>query len=334
MTKSPDEWKYAPILVATNLERVTISRCKIKQWAIDNKTYVFKWKCLTARHINHPSAEAMQDILDKNAFFWQFWAPGVSSYLDNNINGDLALVNGAPVTMHSLTFDDPQKYQAILDEIEELRDSQGNPLPFGSEIEIEEPLAVNVVMEKSLDGKPLSRKRKLQMEKLAQFSAAYGIDNDHNSDKIILPLTTDMRKKSYSSTDQYSYCTGNFLVPVASVYVREPFPYDLAFSMTVHKAQGRTIYRVVIDLTDHPNSRSRMKYASIFVAMSRVRQRSHIRLLEKDPHLERHEAYEYLAQIKPDKYAAAFFHGFTEDPNSEDGDTWDPEKSLMYSRTS
>lgn len=73
----------------------------------------------------------------------------------------------------------------------------------------------------------------------------------------------------------------------------ELFPYDLGFSMTVHKAQGRTIYRVVIDLTDHPNSYGRMEYAAIFVAMSRVEMSDHIRLFEKDPLVHRSEPYEY-----------------------------------------
>ena len=41
--------------------------------------------------------------------------------------------------------------------------------------------------------------------------------------------------------------------------------------MTIHKAQGRTIPKVIVDLSCHPTKYAEMKFAAIFVVMSRVK---------------------------------------------------------------
>jgi len=83
-----------------------------------------------------------------------------------------------------------------------------------------------------------------------------------------------------SSSKCFTFCTKNMLSPIAKVYVQEPFPFDLAFVVTVHKTLRRTLKRVVVDLTHHPRCCCCMKCADIFVAMSRVAETDHIRLFE------------------------------------------------------
>ena len=110
------------------------------------------------------------------------------------------------------------------------------------------------------------------------------------------------------------------------VQVKEFFPYDLAFAMTVHNAQARTISGVVVDLTCHPRLVCCMKYGSIFVAMSCVQRRDHNRLLEKPTAFRQSQSSEYLEYIKPERYIAPFFHGY-----STDGSQWHPAYVLTYS---
>ena len=100
------DWKFAPILVSTNIERLSIIRYKASLWAKEHKTYVLKWKCRIGNEQNRPSECGMEQIMEKNAFFWQCWVPGANAYLPYNINGYLSLVNGAPVITHSLSFND------------------------------------------------------------------------------------------------------------------------------------------------------------------------------------------------------------------------------------
>ena len=313
----PEEWKYAPILVSTNTERLGISRMKACMWAKEHKTYVFKWACSTRGFVNRPQADTMSELKEDNAFFWQFFVPGVDAYLNHNINGDIALVNASQLKTHSLTLANEKKYQDVLRYIEDQN------IPFGSEIEIDPPVAVNMIVVQELDGKPLSTRRKKQMAKLQTFSRQYNIDS--KSRDIIIPLTPSMMPSSDDSWNKYTFCTGNTLAPIAQVKVKEKFPFDLAFSMTVHKAQGRTIKRVVVDLTDHPYPICRMKYAAVFVATSRIKKSKHIRLLEPITVQNRKKLYEYLPTLIPDPSIAPFLHGY-----SADGCPWDPNRALSY----
>jgi hypothetical protein len=108
--------------------------------------------------------------------------------------------------------------------------------------------------------------------------------------------------------------------------------------MTVHKAQGWTIKRVVLDLNFHSNHYSHMKFAAVFVALSHVKCWDHIRLLLHsrigqafDPQA----AYGYLVKLCPEHEASAFFHGFAIDSSASvladsRGATWDQSLALSY----
>ena len=326
LESSPEEWKFAPILVSTNTERLSIARQKAVLWAKENNTFVFKWKCKTRKAKNKPPPDDYNTTREKFAFFWQFWVPGAPCYLDHNINGSVALVNGAPLTTHSLTFANQSDYNHLLSTL------QNNDLPFGTEVEIEEPLAVNMIINGSLDNKPISQKRQQQLNRLRKISKKYNIDP--SSPEIILPIVSKM--KASSDYQIFHFKTGNILQPIASIEVKEPFPFDLAFAMTVHKAQGRTIYRVVVDLTNHPHTICCMKYAAVFVALSRVQHQSHIRLLEHKPGISteaRSSFYNYLLHLKQDRSAAAFLHGFqapSSSPPTSSENTLSPPLGLLW----
>ena len=119
-------------------------------------------------------------------------------------------------------------------------------------------------------------KRRKQLDILQVLSDQCNIDP--TSEDIILPITPSMT--SSEEWNRFSFCTGNLFSPIAQVSIQEQFPLELAFAMTVHKAQGCTIDHVVIDLTHHPQFACHMKHAATFVAMSRVHQKSHSHLLE------------------------------------------------------
>ena len=319
----PLEWKYAPVLVATNAERLNIARMKAQLWAVEHKTYLFKWRCKIGRQENRPGPDDMAKLCEEHAFFWQFFVTQAPYYLTNNINGELSIVNGTPVTGHSLTMHDKDTFDTILEQL-------GN-LDYGSEVEIEEPLAVNFSFDLALDGKKISKKRQCQLNCLKKYSNKYGLANKENPNEIILPITSSMSASGRKYT-KHPYMKQNLLSPIATVSVKEPFPFDLAFAITVHKAQGRTIKRVVIDLTKHPQQLSCMKYASVFVAMSRVKNSNHIRLLETSKVSARAPQYNYIDKLKPNKYIPPFLHGYNDhDEHSEPGVEWNPQLACDYS---
>jgi hypothetical protein len=150
---SGPEWLFAPVLVATNQERINITRQKFSLWAELHKTYVFKWKANLTRIVNSASPTLMIDIEEHNAFFWQYFVQGTSGFLTETINGELALVNGAPITMDSITFSSKQEHDMIKDRI------RRGDFNYGDEIVIETPACVNVEVCQSLDGKQVTKRR-------------------------------------------------------------------------------------------------------------------------------------------------------------------------------
>jgi hypothetical protein len=307
-------WKYAPVLVSTNKERLNIIRQKCRLWAQDHKTYVFKWKCSVQKQHNTPAPHFLERAYENNAFFWQYFVYGAPCNLNTNINADIALVNGTPATLHSLTFDDPQVFHDLLERLE-----QGS-VPFGKEIEIEAPLAVNVSIKESLDNKDVSSRRKLQLQQLQKLSLS--------KDDIVIPLTKNAGSHASKDFIKYSYRTTDRSSPFATIEVGQTMPYDIEFSITVHKAQGRTLQRIVIDLTEHPTTKGSMEFAAVFVAMSRVRCKDHIRLISHRQHVPS-EDYLYLEDLKPNIYVSGFYHGYSFSEHTYFS-AWDAAKALEY----
>jgi hypothetical protein len=326
------EWQFAPILVATNKERNNIIRHQSRLFGQHHGTYVFKWRVFEKKWKNKPHPQLLKKITDAEAFFWQYFVPGADAFITFNINPELGLANGSPVRCHSLGF----KKTAMIQAIKALIQGNGthNPLPFGSEIELHTPPdALFVEILPSLDDKEPTTKRKLQMSMLQTQS----IDNPEN--KIVIPI--EPVKESDKDRSQWkviAFKTHSSFSPIAEAEFRVPFPLEMAFAMTVHKAQGRTLSRVILALTQQPNTASQMKYAAIFVALSRVKHASHIRLLDHNYtsmslQQGRLRAYAYLTNLKPDEHVTLFYLGYTDQNGAWDPDKM-PKKSTQNSLTS
>ena len=63
------------------------------------------------------------------------------------------------------------------------------------------------------------------------------------------------------------------------VYTTRPVLFELGFSITIHKAMGKTIDKVILALSDRPSRFSQIHYNGFYVAMSRVKRGDDIRLL-------------------------------------------------------
>jgi hypothetical protein len=308
--ESASDWKYAPVLVSTNRERLDITQRQSILYAKDHGTYVFKWKSNLKGWVNKPSAMELPEIQDQNALFWQYFVPGAKAYLDTNVNNDLGLVNGSAVKCHSLVFSNATQIEAIRSLI---LGSDGNePLPPGSEIILEEPpVAINVAIEPTLDGKNPSKRRQCQLDVLRNHSVLHA--HDDPAEPIVIPIGPKKSSKS-DSKKTYKFRSKSVLAPISTVESYNMFPLDLAFSMTIHKAQGRTISRVVLALTNRPSSQLQMKFAAIFVAISRVQHTDHMRILYH-PHIGHYTAvakkyFKYLTELHPDKFVVQFYSGF------------------------
>ena len=58
-----------------------------------------------------------------------------------------------------------------------------------------------------------------------------------------------------------------------------PFPFELGFSITIHKAMGKTIDKVILELSDRQSRFVQIDCNVFYVAISRVKRGDDIRLL-------------------------------------------------------
>ena len=96
------------------------------------------------------------------------------------------------------------------------------------------------------------------------------------------------------------------------------FPFDLAFAMTIHKAQGRTMDRVIIALSEHPIQICKFKWSALYVALSRVKASTHVRLLLAKSDRDR-STIKYITSLRKPPEIERYFSGF---PTSN-GSIWD-----------
>ena len=64
-----------------------------------------------------------------------------------------------------------------------------------------------------------------------------------------------------------NFFNGSTIQPYSEVQIHDTFSFQLGFSVTVHKAQGRTIDKVVLDLHYKRNHRKWLGFYGIFVAI-------------------------------------------------------------------
>ena len=126
--------------------------------------------------------------------------------------------------------------------------------------------------------------------------------------RIVVPL---IRKRYKSKRWDTAPIPAGRGFQVSRVQVSAHFPVEPGFSITIHKSQSRTLRKVIIALSEHAVAAANLQYASVYVAMSRVRKSAHIRLLLHDRgHSTPWMSLLYLSRVKPDKYIKPFFAGF------------------------
>jgi len=305
-------WRYAPVLVSTNRERLHIARTQARNFAKEHKTYVFKWKCHLSAWKNRPPSEELHQAEEGEPFFWQYWVKGAQAYLTTNINTSLGLANGTPVVLHSLAYDNEQ----MIDEINSILYHGAREEEYGSEITLDTaPTMINVEVLPALDGKPPSSHRKRQLRYLRKQSI------DPTKEKIIIPVAHWKEEEGH----KHKFTTTSFLTPVAQVTTKTVIPFELAFSMTVHKAQGRTIDKVILALDKRATHQLQLDFPAFFVAISQVKKRSDLRLLNPGPENEQAfiNSYSYLEHLTPSKDITIFYSGYV-----RNNGIWNPKKAM------
>ena len=108
------------------------------------------------------------------------------------------------------------------------------------------------------------------------------------------------------------------------------FPIQLAFAITVEKAQGQTLERVIVALSERNMTITNFRYSCLYVAMSRVREAKHLRILLSsfENRDDEWQSLQYLEHLKRDESIQAFFSGFNESRRKWTTNKWNPRKAL------
>ena len=137
-----------------------------------------------------------------------------------------------------------------------------------AQVEIEKPLAVNMIINGSLDNKPISPREdiNLQLNHLHKISK--------NTTLIPPPLKLFLRpiiSKMKASSDNQSFHIriGNILQPIASIEVKEPFPFNLVAFANDSSQSTRQNHLSYCCWWSHKSSKPHCcmkEYATVFIA--------------------------------------------------------------------
>ena len=123
--------------------------------------------------------------------------------------------------------------------------------------------------------------------------------------KVVLPITPRSSEKTHNML-----CRTSPLDPKSDKTVKPFFPVEMWFAMTVNKAQGQTMPKVIIALSHQPH----MNYsrAGLYVAFSRVKHSDHLRLfITGNTEDDRKNSMHYIWNLPPDLTVKSFFKGFS-----------------------
>ena len=294
------KWATAPILVAMNREKIDLTDIQARRFAKLHGTHVIRWQNPLVQWIEGPqSKELKKHAVNNDPAFWQYFVALALAHINHNLNPSQQIANGTPVRLHSLMIRTRQAKDWL--------EAQQQSLPPGSVISLlEPPLAVNVELFYNDNEVDNARRKAWKGPTLIK-------------DRVVIPLLKGNR--SWYNKEKNDHCffirPGKIPMgyPISKIQNYPLFPFDLAFAMTFHKAQGRTLEQIILVLSERTAYRNLriIQFASIFVALSRVRRGEDIRILM--PSGRDLSSLAYLTELKADPAIQQFFAGFKRDPN-------------------
>ena len=218
-------WRYAPVLVATNRERIDIIHQQSIMFAIEHHTHVIIWPVNYTNWINRPKSDTLAIMNDP--VFWQYFVVGAEMIVSSNINTDLGIANGTMGICHSITMKEHSDTVYLRNQIQ----SQ----PIGSIISLTDtPMSINIELFKG----QISKTKSWDRETLIK-------------EKVVIPL---IHEKKFCKKKRMMVQGGvSYGYQPSHVYTTRPFPFELGFSITIHKTMSKTFDKVILSLSDRPS---------------------------------------------------------------------------------
>ncbi len=92
------------------------------------------------------------------------------------------------------------------------------------------------------------------------------------------------------------------------VPIGDHFPIELGFCITIPKAQGCTIHKLIASLSEHPCPFLRFHYEQIYTLLSRITGHNDLQLLLQ---MSNTSTLQYISKLKKDNYTTYYFERYS-----------------------
>lgn len=248
-------WNCATIIVSDNQSRCLINMAQARRFAIKHKKPIISWL--------HDVTQATQVVFDTCALQTDttstdlkrefpeltfYFVEGAPAVIKDNLSTTRGITNGTSCTLRSITLREDTTEEAAATFWQQVQQAKPGEVIYMSK----PPLSVNVQL-------PSELTTRISIPSLEE-------------DRTIIPMTV-VKTGSRFRTLKLLRARGDH----TSQCGYYDHSLDLAFAITYHKAQGRTLDRVLLVFNDV--GRAKMTVSSLYVGLSRVRHSSHLRIL-------------------------------------------------------
>ena len=229
------EFAFATMVVTGNAERHELNALQAKRWASKNNTKVVRWFRKRQQNMwkGKPRDPLHVEMAMRENCFYERFVPGAAGYITENINTDIGLANGVEIKYHSLSFESEDEDRVFKDEFE-----NGQSLVMTLD---RPPDAINVELFADFDGDS-DKKRRENIEKRREWTHGSLVDDGRVVIQISRQWGSKLVRKWANENIEGSYQFGysGSILPM-----KDHFPIEPGFCVTIYKAQVSLIYQIV-----------------------------------------------------------------------------------------
>jgi hypothetical protein len=235
MKADPDWLDEMTILVTNNVDKAALTPCAASLYAARNGEVLYRWR----RETKHELPPALQRLIydeDAHPELFAYFARGARAQILDNNNGNVGwcIANGSPCKMHSLAWQDPAKSDLVVQLVQEARKN--------GTLRVDLPFPPDFINVQLLDpsgelksGQNWPHENNLDTEWVASPEG-----RRLHKQTVVIPIGL-MSSKSRKKCIRLG---GNVLEETIDIEFAQ-HAVDVAMVMTVWKAQGSTLKRVV-----------------------------------------------------------------------------------------
>jgi len=244
-------WLDAVIVTPGNQIRNAVNRDNIVRLAQRLGVPVVRWKLpLTDQCARQLPARVVDDIYSKCSDAWAYFVASAPANIDFNMNPSLGVANGSSCLLHSLVLHPSS-------DVDDIEQEFSDAAP-GDYVDIPPPHAVNVT--------------------LVGPAADTWPDDAPSVDDLrppVLPLPGRGRNTVLLGPKILDDSRGTRKRRALSASTSG---FDLGFSATFHKIQGKTVEKIILCLNKEPRDLGRLTTQALYVGITRVRRNRDMRI--------------------------------------------------------